>query len=160
MGCFRPLWVVTLLFLALGSGAVAAGPCRDDQIELRWEGGQARFAVDVADDADERAKGLMFVEKMPAASGMLFVYPKPQRAQFWMANTLIPLDMIFADANGQVTKVHANAKPQDRTTIDGGAGVQYVLEINGGLARRLGIDVGAQMRHPAIRDALWPCSAE
>jgi len=84
----------------------------------------------VADDAAERAQGLMFREAMPLSSGMLFVYGRPQRVSFWMRNTLIPLDMIFADARGVVTRVHAEAVPLDETPIDGGEGVQFVLEIN------------------------------
>ncbi len=88
---------------------------------------------------------------------MLFVYEAPKRAQFWMKNTLIPLDMIFADSTGRVTRVHSDAVPQDETVIDGGEGVQYVLEINGGLAARLGIAPGALMRHPAIAGAAWAC---
>jgi hypothetical protein len=53
-----------------------------------------------------------------------------------MRNTLIPLDMIFMDETGTVTRIHENAVPLDETTIDGGDGVQAVLEINGGLASR------------------------
>ena len=143
--------------LALMVGTVSAG-CRDDQVELRWPGGQARFAVEVADTDAERSRGLMFRESMPRSAGMLFVYESPRRATFWMKNTLIPLDMIFADASGRVTKVHANAKPQDLTTIDGGDGVKLVLEINGGLAARLGISPGAELRHPAIVDPAWSCA--
>jgi hypothetical protein len=76
-----------------------------------------------------------------------------------MENTLIPLDMIFADATGTVTRVHPEAVPLDRTPIDGGDGVQYVLEINGGLAAALRIRPGAVLRHPDIDQAraAWPC---
>jgi uncharacterized membrane protein (UPF0127 family) len=77
-----------------------------------------------------------------------------------MKNTLIPLDMIFADERGVVTSVHANAVPHDLTTIDGGEGVRFVLEINGGLAKRLGIVPGSEMRHPAIDVPVWACDAE
>ena len=89
---------------------------------------------------------------------MLFVYEHPQRVGFWMENTLIPLDIIFADASGVVKRIHENAIPLDRTTIDGGDQIQFVLEINGGLAGRMGIEVGSEMRHPAIgAHASWPC---
>jgi uncharacterized membrane protein (UPF0127 family) len=101
----------------------------------------------------------MFRESMPMSAGMLFVYEEPRRASFWMKNTLIPLDMIFADARGVVTRVHANAVPGDLTPVDGGDGVQFTLEINGGLAARMGIVEGAELRHPAIAQdtAAWPC---
>ncbi|HSF65095.1 MAG TPA: DUF192 domain-containing protein [Paracoccaceae bacterium] len=134
--------------------------CRDDTVELRTPAGSAvRFTVEVADDAAERAQGLMNRPSMPRGAGMLFVYERPQRAVFWMKNTLIPLDMIFADPSGTVTHVHENAIPLDETGIDGGMGVRFVLEINGGLSGRLGIAPGTVLRHPAIprETAAWPC---
>lgn len=147
------------LAVALPGSALAEAACSVDRLDLRWDGGSESFAVAVADDTAERAQGLMFVEAMPLSEGMLFVYDAPRRVSFWMKNTLIPLDMVFADATGTVTRVHANAIPGDLTPIDGGAGVQFVLEINGGLAARLGIGPGAVLRHPAIpaATAAWPC---
>ncbi|WP_434620526.1 DUF192 domain-containing protein [Tabrizicola sp. M-4] len=138
-------------------GAWAA--CAPDVVELRGPSGQQRFTVEVADDGAERAQGLMFRESMPSSAGMLFVYEEPQAVSFWMKNTLIPLDMIFADETGRVTRVHSNAIPGDTTPIQGGEGVRFVLEINGGLATRMGIAEGSELRHPAIAQgsAVWPC---
>ncbi len=152
-------WLAAALCLLPVLGQAA---CSIDQVELRGEGLRARFSVEVADSDAERAKGLMFRDKMATSRGMLFVYPTPRRAQFWMKDTLIPLDMIFLNAQGVVTRVHSKATPKDVTPIDGGADVQFVLEINGGLAARMGIAAGAELRHPAIAQdaAVWPCSAE
>jgi len=143
----------------LASAAAAEAPCSPDRVDLRWPGGSESFAVERADTPETRARGLMFRSELDMASGMLFVYESPRRAQFWMKNTLIPLDMIFADRTGTVTRVHAQAIPGDVTPIDGGEGVVLVLEINGGLAGKLGIVPGAELRHPAIdqTDAAWPC---
>ncbi len=143
--------------LALPVAGHAQSACSDDTIWLRGDFGEARFGVAVADTPQERSRGLMFVEQMAASQGMLFVYGSPRPVAFWMKNTLIPLDMLFADSTGTVQRVHENAVPGDLTTIPGGPNIQYVLEINGGMARMLGIGVGAQMRHPAINDAAWPC---
>ena len=76
-----------------------------------------------------------------------------------MKNTLIPLDMIFADATGTITHIHENAVPLDETNIDGGTGVFAVLEINGGLSDAIGISVGDTMKHPSFDPeiAAWPC---
>ena len=133
--------------------------CAADRVDLRWPDGGESFAVELADSPDERSRGLMFRTAMDAGAGMLFVYESPRRAQFWMKNTLIPLDMIFADGTGRVTRVHSNAIPGDETPIDGGPGVVFVLEINGGLAEKLGIAPGADLRHPAVpqTSAVWPC---
>lgn len=150
--------LAALLVLAGLSGAAAAA-CRPDVVELRGPRGIARFSVELADTDATRSRGLMFRERMATSAGMLFVYPRPGRAVFWMKNTLIPLDMIFTDASGRVTHVHSNAIPHDETPIDGGTGVLAVLEINGGLAQRMGIAPGAEMRHPAFaeNDPVWPC---
>ncbi|WOI57601.1 DUF192 domain-containing protein [Palleronia sp. LCG004] len=134
--------------------------CRDGVVELRGDFGEARFRVEVADDPAEQARGLMHVEDLPAGRGMLFVYEEAGPVSFWMRNTLIPLDMIFADATGTVTRVHANAVPLDETSIPGGDNVLSVLEINGGLAARIGIEEGSELRHAALPqdDAAWPCA--
>jgi uncharacterized membrane protein (UPF0127 family) len=147
-----------VVLLEAGRATAAPGTCSPARVDLRWPGGGQSFAVEVADTPAERALGLMHRESLPPDQGMLFVYETPRRAQFWMENTLVPLDMIFLDAQGRVTSVHPDAVPLDRTAIDGGEGVQFVLEINAGLAARLGIAPGAELRHPALGPgALWPC---
>ncbi|WP_078059265.1 DUF192 domain-containing protein [Tropicimonas marinistellae] len=139
--------------------ALAESACTEDRIDLRGEWGSARFTIEVADDVAERASGLMFRESLPQSAGMLFVYEKPQAVNFWMKNTLIPLDLIFADSKGVVTHVHSDAVPQDLTPIPGGEGVMFVLEINGGLAEAMGIAPGTQMRHSTVgAAAAWPCA--
>ncbi|MFA7433036.1 MAG: DUF192 domain-containing protein [Gemmobacter sp.] len=150
-----------LLSLATGVSAGAAlAACRADVVELRGPGGQARFTVELADTPTTRARGLMFRESMPRSAGMLFIFDEPGPVSFWMRNTLIPLDMIFADEAGRVLHVHPMAIPHDETPIEGGEGVLAVLEINGGLAARMGIAPGAEMRHPAFgAGAAWPCAA-
>ena len=145
------------LALTLLAGPLAA-ECRDDTVTVQGDFGRAAFRVEVADEPQERAQGLMFVERMDRFAGMLFVYDTPQHATFWMRNTLIPLDMLFADETGTITRIHENAVPLDESTIDGGTGVRYVLEVNGGLAGTLGIEEGDTLQHPLMGEsAASPC---
>ncbi len=152
---------LVLLFLGavLWPAVLSAAPlCRDDTVYLRGPWGSARFSVEIADSVGERARGLMYREHMARSAGMLFVYARPTYVSFWMKNTLIPLDMIFVDGRGVVQKVHSRAVPGDLTQIPGGDGIKAVLEINGGLARAMGIDVGSEMLHPSFgRGAAWAC---
>lgn len=154
--------LMKIAVLALWAGTAVAEPCREDAVMLRSDAGMVRFRVELADDAAERAQGLMNRETLSPSAGMLFVYPQPKRVAFWMKNTLIPLDMIFLDASGTVQKVHHEATPHDETPIFGGNAIQSVLEINGGLSRKIGIAEGWQLRHPSIDQdvAAWPCGED
>lgn len=153
------LGFITFAASAFYAVAGVAADCRSDLVQLRGDWGLAQFNVQVADDSSERAQGLMHVAQMPRSAGMLFFYPRAQSVSFWMKNTLIPLDMIFMTPEGIVTRIHENAIPGDLTPIPGGDGVQLVLEINGGLARAIGISEGSEMRHPLVdqKNAPWPC---
>ena len=53
----------------------------------------------------------MYRKHLDDNAGMIFVFPDPAPRNFWMHNTVIPLDMIFADATGRVTGIVANAQP-------------------------------------------------
>jgi uncharacterized membrane protein (UPF0127 family) len=148
--------------LALAAAAALAPPaawaeCAPDVVDLRDADSELRFRVEVVDDAAERARGLMFRDSLPRFSGMLFVYEAPQPVAFWMRNTLIPLDMLFFDAEGRLVSIKHDAQPLDETPVPGGEAIRYVLEINGGMAAELGIDLGAELRHPAVENAAWPC---
>jgi len=144
-----------LLFLA----SAAWAQCAEDTVWIRGDFGTARFSVEIADDEQERATGLMNRPSMATSAGMLFVYERPRSLSFWMRNTLIELDMLFVDETGVIRNIQERAQPLDETPIFGGDDLTHVLEINGGLARMLGIDVGDQLRHPSFAqaDAAWPC---
>lgn len=149
-----------LAFLCISLGSAAYANCSEKHVDLRWDGGSARFAVEVADDDQERAKGLMFRKSMPKFAGMLFVYDTPREVGFWMRNTHISLDMLFFDETGALRSFHKRAKPLDETVIQGGPDIQYILEINGGLVEALKMKAPIELRHPVLesQDAVWPCS--
>lgn len=137
-------------------------PCPTDRVTVTGGFGTAAFNVDVAADEATRARGLMHVEQLPLSKGMLFVYQRPQRMSFWMRNTLIELDMLFLDGFGVIRHIHHRAQPLDETPISGGNDLLLgVLEINGGLARRLGIQTGDVLRHPAFVSLSdpWVCGS-
>ncbi len=116
--------------------------------------------MELAQTNRERSKGLMNRLHLPLGQGMLFVYPYAHEPAFWMKNTLIPLDIIFLTSEGRVTFVYENAQPGDLTPVSGGDNVRYVLEINGGLARKIGISAGSELRSPVLKQKIsaWPCS--
>lgn len=100
------------------------------------------FEIYVANTREQRAQGLMHIRSMRLHEGMLFAYKEPLRISMWMKNTLIPLDMLFFDTTLQIKSIHANAVPLSTEVIDSGDVVAGVIELNGGAAKKLGIEAG------------------
>lgn len=104
-----------------------------------------RFDIYVALTEAQRNRGLMFVRKLPATTGMLFVYSGDRVASMWMKNTFISLDMVFARLDGTVSSVIANTEPQSLKSQSAIEPVAFVLELNAGTAARLAIDENSRI---------------
>jgi uncharacterized membrane protein (UPF0127 family) len=104
--------------------------------------------VEVARDDASRQRGLMHRRFMPADRGMLFDFKVEAPVAMWMQNTFIPLDMLFIRKDGVIHRIEAMTEPMSTRTISSGAPVLSVLEINGGLAAKLGIRAGDRVAHP------------
>ncbi|MBC8132707.1 MAG: DUF192 domain-containing protein [Deltaproteobacteria bacterium] len=119
-------------------------------------GGRALpFRVELATSDATRERGLMYRNHMDADSGMLFVFEREAPLTFWMKNTLIPLDIIFIGSDRRIVGIVENATPETETPrrVDGVS--RYVLEIGGGLSRKLGVTPGSTVEFQGIgRDVL------
>lgn len=100
------------------------------------------LTVEMAVTEDEQVYGLMNRTSLPPDHGMLFLFPDMAPRTFWMKDTLIPLDMLFIDDHGKIVNIHANAKPEDLTSIPSDGPVLAVLELAGGSAAALRIKTG------------------
>lgn len=100
------------------------------------------FTTEIAGTTMEQAKGMMFRTEMPDDTAMIFPFPEPKPASFWMKNTVIPLDIIFVRPNGSIESIAENAVPYSTDPVLSGEPVGAVLEIRGGLAAELGIQPG------------------
>ena len=116
-------------------------------LEIRTAGGRQWFTIRVADSEPRQEQGLMFVRALPADEGMLFPQATPRIMNFWMKNTLIPLDLLFITARGRVACLRAMAKPLALDLISCPQPVKAVLEISGGEAARRGIKIGDIVAH-------------
>jgi uncharacterized membrane protein (UPF0127 family) len=112
-----------------------------------------RFVAWRADSPRTREQGLMFVRGLDPDQAMIFVYDPPAQVSMWMKNTLIPLDMLFVDADGCVVMVEREARPESLSVISAGRPVALVVEIGGGVAQTLGIGRGDRVTRP---EAGWP----
>ena len=111
--------------------------------------GEVSFDVEIADSEIKRTIGLMNRTTLPEKSGMLFIFNSEITASFWMKNTLISLDMVFISENKTIINIKRNAQPcktLDCETYKSERPVKYVLEINGGLADKLNIKEGNNVK--------------
>jgi uncharacterized membrane protein (UPF0127 family) len=108
---------------------------------------QITFNIELALDDTQRARGLMYRDKLGPYDGMLFDFYQEAPVSFWMKNTKIPLDMLFIAADGTIKHIQANATPLSTDPIPSKFPVRAVLEINGGSARLLGIKEGDKVRY-------------
>lgn len=144
----RPIF----LFLVLLAGAfpVAAADDAATAVVRTADGTEHSFTVELALTPAEQARGLMYRTELAPDAGMLFIFPDPKRASFWMQNTLIPLDMLFVRQNGRIANIIANAEPETTTSRRSTGRVKAVLEIPGGRAAELGIKAGDLVLHPML----------
>ena len=134
-------------FLFALFATMVASPCLADSatqgfVEIESGDTRHRFAIEIADDGAERARGLMFRDVLAPDAGMLFIYPREQIASFWMKNTFIPLDMLFIANDGTILQIARETVPHSLEPVQSLRPVRAVLEINGGLAEALGIEAG------------------
>ena len=132
---------ILLVCSVLSLSGVAACSAGQPSVALKGE----TFTVDLALTREDQARGLMFVEEMPADHGMLFIFPNESRRSFWMKNTRIPLDIMYFDGDLALVSVSENARPcvADPCPAYPSAGpAQYVLELNAGMAKQLGLERG------------------
>lgn len=129
---------------ALVSGSVMAAEPVSARERVVLTTAQGAVVLEVARTPSERHLGLMNRVAVPSGTGMLFVYSAPRRVGMWMANTLVPLDMVFM-REGRVVRVVRGAQPctqQPCPVLWSGSVVDQVIELRSGQAASLGIDVG------------------
>ncbi len=146
----RCLLLLPLLLLSASGNVALAQLARfaTAPLTIVTASGSQRFTVELATTPGQMAQGLMFRQSLAPDAGMLFDYQAPSMATMWMKNTLIPLDMLFVDAQGRIVNIHERAVPGSLATISAAAPVRAVIELNGGTAARLGIRPGDRVIFP------------
>ena len=127
-------WVVSAVVLATAVLSTAAQELIDLPV------GPHVFRVEVADDPDERQRGLMFRSRLDPDQGMLFVFPDSQLRSFWMVNTAIPLSIAYIAADGIIQEIY-DMQPFSRASVPSRAPAMYALEVNQGRFQEVGVRV-------------------
>lgn len=142
----KKLVLLSLTLVFLLTGCFNFGGEEGPKVVLNTASGAHSFIVEVADEREERERGLMFRESLEQGKGMIFIYDEPQpKLGFWMKNTYIPLDMIFIDENYEVIDYFENLQLCEELQcphyVPNGTS-QYILEVNAGVVQEIGLSRG------------------
>lgn len=129
-----------------------AGPVHFDSGSASIITGSDTFhiLIEIANNEQQRERGLMFRTSMPDTSGMLFIYPSPREGSFWMLDTPLPLSIAFADSTGVIFHIVdmdpcVKEMSWECPTYDSGGPFEYALEMNKGYFKDRGIESGAKI---------------
>lgn len=118
-----------------------------ERLSIQTKNQMLDFDVEMATTPEQQRLGLMNRTSLADNRGMLFIFAFPQPAAFWMRNTLIPLDIIFIDAQGIIVRIVKQATPLTETPHESGEDVRAALELRGGLSTEKGIEPGNKIHH-------------
>ena len=140
--------VVALIIVVFHFAGIILAPATQQNNQNQVCFGSKCFFVELAKTSAEHERGLMYRKELDKNKGMLFVFDKEGVYPFWMKNTLIPLDMIWADSNGKVVFVAQDVQPCKTLicpSVSPSVGAKYVLEVNAGVCREIGLKIGDQL---------------
>ena len=154
----KSLVVVTKFFLvAYSVHASNSSFCDHSALKIETDNGTLFYQVEVASTPRKRQEGLMYRQELRPGKGMLFIFEKPTHAKFWMKNTFIELDLIFANELGLISQVIRRAEPGSLDIMKSDVLVKYVLEVSSKDSEVQFIKVGNHIQHCAIANCDSHC---
>ena len=144
----NPILIIGLLIPLIAS--VTACQAEPRVTITTKDGRTVSFVVEIADTPSKREMGLQYRRDLAADRGMIFLFPAESQQSFWMKNTPLPLDMIFINRERKIVGIVEQTVPFSMDPRSVTAPSQFVLEINGGLAKRHAIKAGDVVRFDGI----------
>ena len=138
-----------LILFTLNASFTACDPRKQKTVTIAIERAGAESAnaqlvkikAEIARTEEERARGLMFRDKLPDGKGMLFIFEYDQRLSFWMKNTYIPLSIAFIASDGRIIDIK-DMQPLDLSPVQSSRPARYALEVPQGWFSRVGVKPG------------------
>ena len=122
---------------------------KTELVIVRSDNTTEKLSVELAITPEEQARGYMERKKIPAGTGMLFVFQHDQRASFWMKNTPTPLSIAYIDSTGTIRDIF-DMKPYSLEAINSTVSVRYALEVPQGWYGENNIKIGDKIQIPKL----------
>ena len=149
-----------ILVVALAAGCkkaetIAPPPSLDSQLPTQAQPklptlkiylGAETLDAELATTEREEQTGMMFRTNVTDESAMLFVFPYPQPANFWMKNCPDSLSAAYISPDGVIQEIHHLEKNDTNTVSSASANIGYVLEVNDGWFQRHNVSTGMLIR--------------
>lgn len=152
MRCYpRNRVAVALPFVVL---VLVLGACAGAAERYELAAGGTVLEVEVADDPESRARGLMGRTELGETEGMLFVFESSEPRSFWMKDTPLPLSIAYIDERWTIREIH-DMEPRSLEPVPSRFPARYALEVNQGAFERLGIEPGDRIvASPELRERI------
>jgi uncharacterized membrane protein (UPF0127 family) len=137
------------------SADVAPAPSVDDQLPTQAQRklptmkiylGAEQLDAELALTAEQERTGMMFRTNIAETDAMLFVFPQPQRASFWMKNCPESIFAAYIGPDGVITEIHHLEKNDTNSVMAATDNIQFVLEVKDGWFARHNINPGTVIR--------------
>ena len=111
-------------------------------IENKLSKNKEYFLVELAKNEHDRKKGLQCRKYLKKNEGMLFIWSDEDYRNFWMKNTVIPIDLIFINSKFEIVDIYFDATPFSKKSIRSEKKAKFVLELNSGIFKKKGFNIG------------------
>lgn len=138
-------WLIVFVLFNIAMFAMYKSKITDQSSYVEFSNG-TKLHTWIAQSQESKAKWLMYVESMPMDQGMIFVYDAERVANFWMKNTIMPLDMIFVWSDMEIKTIHTWAVPMDESFKSSVVPIKYVIETNSWYVDQYGITTGMSIK--------------
>ncbi len=146
----RPFVMISAIFIALFFSVIIYQQYKKftekNSVTIYTGAGQVKIHVEYAQTPENQKQGLMGRVSLPKNSGMLFVFPDEKQRNFWMKNTLIPLEALFISSKGAINEITSLTPCPPETfncpVYESINPARFVLEVNAGFTERTRIIEG------------------
>ena len=111
---------------------------------------EGKFEIEIADTKEKRSLGLSYRKNLCDRCAMLFIFEKAGHYAFWMKDMNFDLDILYINDRKEVVEIFENVKKEsyysdnveNSEKIKNSNIAKYVLEINSGKVKQMGIKIG------------------